>query len=124
MKPLRAFPFPLNIGTDICQISRIYGILAGPRRARFVERILAPEEQVTRRGLKARGPSIKVETLHDDRSTVEKIQEDDHRGIAQRDPDGWKTAAFIAGRYIYTTYTVEQLRSLVLIAIAFMFAAK
>jgi holo-[acyl-carrier protein] synthase len=44
MPPPLPFPFPLRIGTDICQISRINGILHTKAGRRFVERVLAPEE--------------------------------------------------------------------------------
>jgi holo-[acyl-carrier protein] synthase len=37
-------PFPLRIGTDICQVSRIYRILRSPRGPRFVRRVLTEEE--------------------------------------------------------------------------------
>ncbi|RDA82785.1 hypothetical protein CP532_0849 [Ophiocordyceps camponoti-leonardi (nom. inval.)] len=42
MKP---FPLGLAIGTDICQISRVGRILAGPRRGRFLGRILTAGER-------------------------------------------------------------------------------
>lgn len=38
------FPFPLRVGTDICQISRIQRILQSPRAPRFVRRVLTAEE--------------------------------------------------------------------------------
>jgi hypothetical protein len=38
------FPFPLSVGTDICQISRVARILRGNHAARFVGRVLAPGE--------------------------------------------------------------------------------
>jgi phosphopantetheinyl transferase (holo-ACP synthase) len=44
----RAFPYPITIGTDICQISRIYHILTkGDSRYTklFQKRILTPREQ-------------------------------------------------------------------------------
>lgn len=73
MKPPRAFPFPLNIGTDICHIRRIYDILRTPRAGRFVGRILTEAERqqaASRLALSSTGP----------------------------DADVWKTAAFVAGR--------------------------
>jgi holo-[acyl-carrier protein] synthase len=73
MKPPRAFPFPLNIGTDICHIRRIYDILRTPRAARFVGRILTEAERqhaASRLTLSSTGT----------------------------DADVWKTAAFVAGR--------------------------
>ncbi|KAK0714668.1 4'-phosphopantetheinyl transferase superfamily, partial [Lasiosphaeris hirsuta] len=44
------FPFPIHIGTDICQISRIHAILSGARGARFIRRVLAEEELARPRG--------------------------------------------------------------------------
>ncbi|KAI9167100.1 atp synthase f0 [Paramyrothecium foliicola] len=97
MKPLRPFPLPLNVGTDICQISRIYGIVAGPRRSRFINRILTPEEW-SRKQLQLNGdtaghgatnggtPPPKHQKLSDGLQT-------------QRDPDLWKVAVFVAGRF-------------------------
>ncbi|OAQ63072.2 holo-acyl-carrier-protein synthase [Pochonia chlamydosporia 170] len=81
---LRPFPFPINIGTDICQISRIYTILNSPRRTRFVNRILAPEE-VSR---------------HDERLNPKVLTDGDVRCLTHGDVKAsplWKTAAFMAG---------------------------
>lgn len=93
MKPLRAFPFPLNIGTDICQISRIYGILNSPRAARFVDRILSPEEQSWN---ESRLRSVKSFSHKPDSANDSPLSKKD--GIYHRDPALWKAAAFIAGR--------------------------
>ena len=41
----RAFPFPFNIGTDICSISRVYEILKGNNGRRFVRRVLIERER-------------------------------------------------------------------------------
>lgn len=101
MKPLLPFPIPLNIGTDICQISRIYGILNSPRATRFVHRILAPDEK------SRNDPRLQVlqrarECLHHDKKLAGKEQiPHDHRKIETGDPELWKCAAFIAGRFVY-----------------------
>jgi holo-[acyl-carrier protein] synthase len=79
---LRPFPFPINIGTDICQISRIYTILNSPRRARFVNRILAPEE-LARHGSRLNWSESGVRG------------DDEVKGS-----ELWKTAAFVAGRCV------------------------
>ncbi|KAI9649793.1 hypothetical protein NHQ30_002374 [Ciborinia camelliae] len=45
----RAFPLPVNVGTDICQISRIGDILTKQQSKyahRFIRRLLTPQEQV------------------------------------------------------------------------------
>ncbi|KAE9371549.1 hypothetical protein N431DRAFT_377376 [Stipitochalara longipes BDJ] len=41
----RPFPFPFNIGTDICSIDRVFSILKGPSGRRFVRRILNEKER-------------------------------------------------------------------------------
>jgi holo-[acyl-carrier protein] synthase len=87
MKPLRAFPFPLNIGTDICRISRIYTILQGPRARRFAERILAQEEHDQLRKFAPLGVA-----------SAQTGEEKLSSSLEERDPRGWKRAAFIAGR--------------------------
>lgn len=50
--PPRPFPFPLRVGTDICSVSRIHGIIAPaeklaiPRLERFLPKFLTwPERQ-------------------------------------------------------------------------------
>ncbi|POR32285.1 Uncharacterized protein TPAR_07519, partial [Tolypocladium paradoxum] len=93
MKPLRAFPFALNVGTDICHISRIHGILSGPRRARFVNRILAPEE------LAQGDPRLDLPGLGGG-STASKAAAARRDGeVAVRETPLWKAAAFLAGRF-------------------------
>ncbi|ESZ97727.1 hypothetical protein SBOR_1914 [Sclerotinia borealis F-4128] len=45
----RAFPLPVNVGTDICQISRISDILTKHQSKyahRFIRRVFTPQEQV------------------------------------------------------------------------------
>lgn len=42
---LRRFPFPLNLGTDICNVNRIRRILESSRGVRFVQRILNDDER-------------------------------------------------------------------------------
>lgn len=41
----RPFPFPINIGTDICSIDRIYNILKRTSGLRFVRRVLIERER-------------------------------------------------------------------------------
>ncbi|WAO85532.1 ACPS domain-containing protein [Fusarium falciforme] len=104
MKPLRAFPFPLNIGTDICQISRIYRILSGPRASRFVSRILSPEELAKKdarldilKRVPTKSGALEVGQRSENKSLVGDDQS--HESIAARDPELWKCAAFVAGRF-------------------------
>lgn len=105
MKPLRAFPLPLNVGTDICQISRVYGILRTPRASRFVNRILAHEERPRFAALASALPLMpRPESL--------RTRDGDHHGheaVAARDPEGWKAAAFMAGRCVdmQMSYSME-----------------
>ncbi|UNI21936.1 Holo-[acyl-carrier-protein] synthase [Purpureocillium takamizusanense] len=99
MKPLRAFPFPLNVGTDICQISRIYSILRGPRRARFVNRILAPEELAQK---DARLDFRDVATTSSSSQTDargEAAAKHDAEELTLRATPLWQSAAFLAGRF-------------------------
>lgn len=42
---LKRFPFNLSLGTDICHVVRIRGILESTRGARFIEKILNHEER-------------------------------------------------------------------------------
>ncbi|KAL7921608.1 hypothetical protein ACQKWADRAFT_294774 [Trichoderma austrokoningii] len=97
MKPIRPFPFPINIGTDICQISRIYGILKSPRGLRFVNRILSPEEQANKdpRLRCLEGRSIVTPFPLEQEKGNHSISEE----MARRDPDVWTAAAFVAGRF-------------------------
>ncbi|KAL2196860.1 hypothetical protein P885DRAFT_77982 [Corynascus similis CBS 632.67] len=44
MPPPIPFPYPLRIGTDICRVARIAHILRSKQGARFIRRVLAPEE--------------------------------------------------------------------------------
>lgn len=102
MRPLRPFPFPLNVGTDICQISRIYRILRSPRGTRFVQRVLAPEEQGARRVDLGPGPGdgqrADEATLLRAAAVRKKPWEGIHEELARRDPVVWKSATFVAGR--------------------------
>ena len=44
----RRFPFPINVGTDICSVQRIFNIIAqknGPYAIKFMTRILTPAER-------------------------------------------------------------------------------
>lgn len=84
MRPLRGFPLALGVGTDICRISRVHGILRGPRRERFVRRILAPEE------VAAAGERLLVPSGADGDS--------DGDGDEARKTGLWKMAVFVAGR--------------------------
>jgi holo-[acyl-carrier protein] synthase len=87
---MQAFPFPLNIGIDICQISRIYRILCSPQGTRFVKRILSSEE------LARKDARLNI---------LDKVQRPDgagtpqsHEQLAAKHPDIWSCAAFVAGR--------------------------
>jgi holo-[acyl-carrier protein] synthase len=102
MRPLRAFPFPVNIGTDVCQISRIYAILSSPRATRFVHRVLAPEEQhhaAPRLASLSPKTTTTTTTTRRPRGHVPDVGVKGE-GQPQRDPELWKTAAFVAGRQV------------------------
>ncbi len=111
--PFLRFPFPLKIGTDICQISRVYNILQSKSGARFVRRILAPEEQARPRWIE---PVAWILGPEDARQAVAGEQRDQRLavdGLARcraqsgpvpdaqdRDPRIWKAAEFMAGRCV------------------------
>lgn len=73
MPPL-PFPSPLHIGTDICRVARIARILRSRQCARFIQRVLAPEEL-------ARAKPV-----------IRKVLEDAERSAA------WRVAAAVEGR--------------------------
>ncbi|KAH7145853.1 hypothetical protein B0J13DRAFT_329482 [Dactylonectria estremocensis] len=104
MKPMRPFPFPLNIGTDICQISRIYRVLSSPRGTRFVKRILAPEEHAVedvRLNVLTRTPGLSDNSrpLEATIATAMRQGQQAHEALAALDHEMWKCAAFVAGRF-------------------------
>ncbi|KAG6039461.1 hypothetical protein E4U41_002503 [Claviceps citrina] len=85
-----------QIGTDICQISRIYGILSGPprRRRRFVNRVLAPEEverHGARLGLLDGGDGVGA--------AAGELGPRGGGGGDVKKTEMWKLAAFVAGRF-------------------------
>lgn len=100
MKPLRAFPLPLNVGTDICQISRVYGLLRAPRATRFVHRVLAAEERPRFAALAPSLPLLAAARPASLSSRDEGGGTGGHEAVSARDPEGWKAAAFMAGRYV------------------------
>ncbi|KAL6881394.1 hypothetical protein J3F83DRAFT_722125 [Trichoderma novae-zelandiae] len=103
MKPLRPFPFPLNIGTDICRISRVYAILSSPRGMRFVNRLFSPEEQARKDsrlqclGHRPLNNALPGGTAGD--SEMKSGTETGSEEIARRDPERWAAASFVAGRF-------------------------
>ncbi|KAK1988668.1 hypothetical protein LZ30DRAFT_469552 [Colletotrichum cereale] len=89
----RPFPFPLNIGTDICQISRVYRLLASGRGARFLQRVFTKDERAL---VPADPPSG-----HPSSSTTkpETSQNGDFQALKKHNPLLWKKATFVAGRF-------------------------
>jgi holo-[acyl-carrier protein] synthase len=118
MKPLRPFPLPLKIGTDICQISRIYAIISGSgggscgsstgrgRAQRFIDRVLSPEEQAADRARlrlgSGGGDAVREEAEGWGRGRFSRIEGEggsmSWREMKRRDPELWNTATFMAGR--------------------------
>ncbi|KAF4857317.1 Holo-[acyl-carrier-protein] synthase [Colletotrichum siamense] len=83
----RAFPFPFNVGNDICQISRIARILATPRGPRFIERIFTKDElHLIPSGLENNTPPNPKKTQE---NGIEDLKAQKHL---------WKKASFVAGR--------------------------
>ncbi|KAK4100253.1 hypothetical protein N658DRAFT_473482 [Parathielavia hyrcaniae] len=44
MPPPLPFPYPIHVGTDICNVKRIMRLLRGQHCARFIRRVLTPKE--------------------------------------------------------------------------------
>ncbi|KAK1700009.1 hypothetical protein BDP55DRAFT_645639 [Colletotrichum godetiae] len=91
MLPPKRFPFPFRLGTDICQISRIYRILAKDKEARFLRRILTKNERL----------AIPASLMSTDASgtAAEVSKDDDFQALKERNPLLWKKASFLAGRF-------------------------
>lgn len=94
MKPLRPFPLPLNIGTDICHIARIYDILQKPGGGGLVRRILTEGER--QRASARLAPLSRVTPTS---TTTPRLGHVTRRQQQGRDPALWETAAFVAGRF-------------------------
>lgn len=92
--PPKPFPVPLTVGTDICQISRIFRVLASARGSRFVDRILTPDERaasaVLRHGILS-ATSLRPGDLN---GTPGMVWTD----LKRAEPQLWKKAQFMAGR--------------------------
>jgi holo-[acyl-carrier protein] synthase len=87
----KPFPFPITVGTDICQISRIFRVLASARGSRFVDRILTPSERAA------------SAVLRDGKLKPALLQAGDLDGgswadLKRAEPQLWKKAQFMAGR--------------------------
>ncbi|KAK1712939.1 uncharacterized protein BDZ83DRAFT_638143 [Colletotrichum acutatum] len=91
MLPPKRFPFPLQLGTDLCQISRIYRILASDKESRFLRRILTKDERL----------AIPADLKSADASATpsEYSKDDDFQTLKKRNPLLWKNASFLAGRF-------------------------
>lgn len=94
---LRHFPYPLNVGTDICNIVRVRQILGSPKGPRFIRKILHSQEYSNEKvfwilqddpGWK--GPKSKEKTRE------ELLVEFSTARLE-------KAANFMAGRYVYST---------------------
>ncbi|KAI1376935.1 hypothetical protein F4677DRAFT_444747 [Hypoxylon crocopeplum] len=74
---------PIGIGTDICQISRIYKALSSSAGKKFVYRILTPQEVMRPRASRL----------------FKRILGDHAHTIGPRDSNVMKAAEFMAGRF-------------------------
>ncbi|KAH0427840.1 holo-acyl-carrier-protein synthase [Colletotrichum camelliae] len=84
----KAFPFPFNVGNDICQISRIARILATPRGPRFIERIFTKDElHLIPSGSETNNTPQNPHGSQE--SSTEDLKAQKHL---------WKKASFVAGR--------------------------
>lgn len=98
---LRRFPFALNLGTDICHVTRVRKILESPRASRFVQRILSDEE---RRHPKIQCILNKEHSPSSGRSAMSSVVaagvKDHSPSTPAPDPDELQLAAtFMAGRF-------------------------
>ncbi|KAK1522023.1 uncharacterized protein CCOS01_09735 [Colletotrichum costaricense] len=91
MLPPKRFPFSLQLGTDLCQISRIYRILASDKESRFLRRILTKHERL------AIPAALKSADASATPSEISK--DDDFQALKKRNPLLWKKASFLAGRF-------------------------
>ncbi|KAI0140061.1 hypothetical protein F4776DRAFT_574114 [Hypoxylon sp. NC0597] len=84
--------FPIGIGTDICQISRIYKNLTSGTGVKFIHRILTPEEYKTPQATNV----LRCVYMLQDNVVIKRPFDnlDD-----PRDPAILKAAQFIAGRF-------------------------
>ncbi|KAK0371453.1 hypothetical protein CLIM01_11194 [Colletotrichum limetticola] len=89
MLPPKRFPFPLQLGTDLCQISRIYRILASDKESRFLRRILTNHERLAI-------PAV-LKSADASATPSEIFKDDDFQALKKRNPLLWKKASFLAG---------------------------
>lgn len=102
---VKPFPFPLNVGTDICRISRVFRILAGRHASRFASRILTPEEIAA--APIARLPPTLPTTLVAGYGLREGVV--DFSTLKKTDPDLWTRATFLAGRCVFPLFLSHRL---------------
>lgn len=88
----KPFPLPLTVGTDICQISRVFRILASPRGGRFVDRVLTPGERAASAALRAGGTRTAVAL------SEAEVRDGAWEALKRAEPEMWKRAQFMAGR--------------------------
>ncbi|KAH8681318.1 hypothetical protein BX600DRAFT_446258 [Xylariales sp. PMI_506] len=96
--PRAIFP-SLGLGNDICHVPRIYSILTSQRGHRFVARILTARElQVPRakRILNCLAQGAEAEPVKRSGAAAER-----------KDPNFWKAAEFIAGRFAAKEATIK-----------------
>ncbi|KAH9242133.1 hypothetical protein K456DRAFT_47227 [Colletotrichum gloeosporioides 23] len=92
----RAFPFPFNVGNDICQISRIARVLATPRGSRFIERIFTKDElHLIPSGSENNAPPNPHKSQE---NGIEDLKAQKHL---------WKKASFVAGRFAAKEATIK-----------------
>lgn len=78
---------PLNIGTDICQVSRIFRLLTGPRGTRFLHRVLTPEERAAASATQLRPLPAPAGPL-----------DGGFEALRANYPEWWQRSTFVAGR--------------------------
>jgi holo-[acyl-carrier protein] synthase len=102
MNSMKAFPFPMGIGTDICGISRIYRILSGASGQSFIRRVLATEE-IAQIDNTSPIKTILRNSLDPQKKTPPFID-----SSKNQDPEIWRASTFMAGRFVKLQRATES----------------
>ena len=104
------FPLPIQLGTDICQISRIFSIItsSSPKvRPKFIDRVLTLEEQLANRERLQLPTLQETDTFRDAETDIgqngkgkQYPWETSFEQLKAKHPKEWKVAEFLAGRQV------------------------
>ncbi|KAK0617825.1 hypothetical protein B0T17DRAFT_311591 [Bombardia bombarda] len=102
------FPFPIHVGTDICNISRVYSILKSGGGIRFIQKILTAEERNERAAIRHL-LSVARQSPPPERPKSRLRHAYDHWAyeVAKMTPkDLTKVAEFMAGRWVLFLFSL------------------